>query len=106
MKNNVTLDFTQSTQAQDVAIMPAFLAKRLLEEYASNLNFVNWRNIQSNLQILIENSQSYSDMIIRTSEFIQERELVDNINKKNWDAYKVEEEVIAESTLANIDDLA
>lgn len=95
--NNITLDFTASKSVsnavanQPVAVMPAGLAKRLLQMYASELASASSRHILSGYRDGIDIHGTIEEAIVGALEFVQERELISNITTGNWDAYKVEE---------------
>ena len=87
----VTLDFNTAIQSNEVAIMPAFLAKKLLTVMAENLSLSTSRNINS---VLIDEIRENIDNVDKTVEiarnFVLERELVSHVLKQDWDFYKVD----------------
>ncbi len=101
MKNlNITLDFTAKnameslTSKQELAIMPAELAKKLLKEYAKKLCQASAFEIIKPLLTAIEiayTNNSVEDAINTCAHFIQERSLIDNCATGNWDAFNVKE---------------
>ena len=96
-QNKVVLDFTQiNSPEQEVAVMPANLAKKLLVEYATKLVSVSSSEIIDNH---INNLKSIrhtgmqgdrlTNVIKCSTEFVQERQLINNIVAENWNAYEV-----------------
>lgn len=88
--NKVVLDFTQINSRQEVAMMPANLAKKLLKEYAQRLTHVGVRVIvQKHIDELIKasNEQGMTEVLTITTEFLQERQLIEHISNDNWGAY-------------------
>lgn len=107
MKNNkITLDFTQATSQQEVAVMPAKLAQKLLKDYAKNLSYATARDIIQLHMKDLEHCKNMNDLksaVEISANFVQERQLITNISEGNWDVYKVEqvtEEVVDESLIA------
>jgi hypothetical protein len=100
MQKNITLDFTANkavenlTAGQPLAIMPAELAKKLLMLYATELRKSTAYNIVSahisNLRRIMDASNDVlSEAIVCSINWIQERDLIDNVVAENWDAYTV-----------------
>jgi hypothetical protein len=97
MKQNKTvLDFTTiDSPAQDVAIMPANLAKKLLQDYATKLKRATSaeviRPLISELEGSINTTHSFKtevdNAIAICINFVQERQLVENVLAENWGAY-------------------
>jgi len=98
-KNKVVLDFTQiNSPEQDVAMMPANLAKKLLRDYSKQLVAASPYDIVEGLINDLKDCYSLSNpkevvtgAIQRASEFVQERQLINNIVAENWNAYEVVE---------------
>ena len=93
---NITLDFSVNksieglTAGQELAIMPASLAKRLLEAYAVNLSRASARGIiQEHVEVL-QSVSTVDEAIEASLTWVAERDLINNIIAKNWDAYRVE----------------
>ena len=97
---NVTLDFTVNkamdfvVENQDLAIMPANLAKKLLKEYARILSKDSTFNIVDPLvNALIKVSQSdtqtSADAVQLCIEFIQERCLIEACANEQWEKFTV-----------------
>jgi hypothetical protein len=92
---NVVLDFTTNKSingvlaGQPVAILPAELAKKLLAEYASKLVKSSLENIIEDHVQNIRNSEDHAELMRKSIEFIQERELIQNCAAENWNAYEV-----------------
>lgn len=95
--NNVVLDFTQiNSPMQDVAIMPANLAKKLLISFARELTLVPSKTIiSSHIHNLQHYCTSVADAIQCSTEFIQERTLILNVANENWSAYEAPVEDLA-----------
>ncbi len=101
----MTLDFTKSPvalDAQDIAILPLALAKRLLKMYADSLvsassDKIIFVHIDNLRKITTGNSDfPVMDAAKLSLEFYNERVLIENVCKENWDAYKVEVTACAE----------
>lgn len=96
-KNKVVLDFTQVNTQVDVAVMPASIAQRALKALAEQCSKTHYGVIMSDhiedLKTCKADGDGYSAFIAKSQDFVQERVLMDNIQKENWDAYKVEEVV-------------
>lgn len=104
MNKNITLDFTAekavdgAIAGQPLAIMPAELAKKLLKAYAKKLVSASPRDIISpiidELKRIVNiddgNTNRVNEAVIACAQFIQERTLIDNCAKENWDAFAVE----------------
>jgi len=96
-KNKVVLDFTQiNSPEQDVAMMPANLAKKLLKDYAEKLTRASGRDILNHHMAELEGIlHSDGDVLAKgiqcSIEFVQERQLINNIVAENWNAYEVVE---------------
>lgn len=92
--NNVVFDFTQTNSQVDVAIMPASIAQRALHALAEQCSRTSPHAIMNehvkHLSKLAEDTQNYSAFIAASQDFVQERVLMDNIQKENWDAYAVQ----------------
>lgn len=92
MNNKLVMDFTMNVP-QDVAIMPASLAKKLLRVHADILSRTSAHEI---VNLLIEslkpckNQGDLNNAVQVCQDFVNERLLIDNILKENWDAYKTE----------------
>lgn len=99
-QHNIVLDFTANKQmenllaGQPVALMPADLAKKLLQMYAKNLRAAEPSEIIFNhitaLQACGERNDLQGAMAASTS-FLLERELIENVVNEQWDVYNVEE---------------
>jgi hypothetical protein len=99
MNKNITLDFTAekavdgAIAGQPLAIMPAELAKKLLKDYAKKLVSASSSDIIKPLMEEIEIAYRHgtvNDAVLACAQFIQERTLIDNCAKENWDAFAVE----------------
>ena len=92
MENKLTLDFTMNV-SQDVAIMPASLARTLLMDYAERMTKVSqFTIINAHISDLrdMANAGDLEGAVTCSQNFVNERTLIDNISKENWDAYKGE----------------
>ena len=101
MKNNIVLDFTANramegvTADQPLAIMPAELAKKLLKEYAKRLvNASAYDIIDAFKSDIHPGDDSIPDVMNKAAGFIQERQLIENCAKENWDAFACNQESI------------
>lgn len=101
MNKNITLDFTTEKAVngeiagQPLAIMPAELAKKLLKDYAKKLVAASSSEIIEPLMHAIEIAYRHgtvNDAVSICANFIQERTLIDNCSKENWDAFAVNSE--------------
>lgn len=107
MKQNITLDFTTSNAVtsqldqQELAIMPAILAKKLLKDYAQGLISCSPRDIIlpliDDLQSIINGSyeagsNKVNQAITLCADFIQERGLITACSNEEWDKFAVKSE--------------
>ena len=110
LTQTVVLDFTSNKSingmlaGQPVAIMPAELAKKLLADYATKLSKTTLSSIIEEHVSELRESKNHQDMMVKSIEFIQERELIQNCATKNWEAYTVEIPVsdVHQEAIANI----
>jgi arginine repressor len=95
---NITLDFTkQSTinaaiEQQPVAVMPATLAQKLLRLYATKMKSSRASDIINNLIGDLRTCAEHQDVDMAKSAVLSwaaERELINNIEEENWEAYTV-----------------
>lgn len=89
----MVLDFTQTNNPIEIAVMPASIAKRALKALAEQCSFTSSNFImQEHQEVLIEHrrNENYEGFIQASADFVQERSLMDNIKLENWDAYTVE----------------
>ena len=98
MKNqpNITLDFTAKNavegvmSTQELAIMPANLAKKLLKQYAQGLVRTSSYDIIRSFKDSIHNEKdSIESVMCKCADFIQERSLIENCSKENWEVFSV-----------------
>lgn len=93
--NKVVYDFTQTNSQQDIAVMPSSIAQRALKALAEQCSKTSVMDIMgehvNELIQLAKNPETYEAFVGRSKVFVQERELMDNIQAGNWDAYKVEQ---------------
>ena len=106
MKKNITLDFTATTavaaitEEQELALMPASLAKRLLKQYADHLVSASQRDIVERIAdnlnaIASSNEKDKIDLaMIACAEFIQERTLIRECARENWHYFNTERETL------------
>lgn len=89
----ITLDFTKTatTVDQEVAVMPANLAKRMLEFFANQLVDVPAYDIIDRHIQDLHQCTTVNEAVELSISWIQERELIRNIQDKNWKAYEVKE---------------
>jgi hypothetical protein len=89
---NIVYDFNQNTQdtvnQQDLAVMPARLAVRLLKILA--LTQVSFYDLKRFIVEKMDDCKSEEELVNTCLDFINERDLVKNALAENWDAYKVE----------------
>lgn len=88
MKQTLVLDFTQRAEIE-IAVMPASLAKKLLAKYAESLTLVPTEVI---IGLFLDSVREASKdglaaAVNVVKEWVEERELIDNVAKGNWDAY-------------------
>lgn len=99
MKNNKIVADYSLVEGQEIALMPANLAKKLLKMFADKLVNASASEIISqhmdDLRSVMRGASDYKleDAIALSQEFVNERTLVANIQAENWDAYLVKEEV-------------
>ena len=108
MNKNITLDFTAKNamegiiSTQELAIMPASLAKKLLKDYAKKLVTSSSYSIISSFKNSIDSSNDSIETVMgKCADFIQERTLIENCSKQNWEVFSVipTTEIIAEVNL-------
>lgn len=78
------------TAGQELAVMPANLAKRLLKNYVDQLVNSSTRSILNDHAEEIRNCGSIEKAVQLSVEFVAERTLIANIENGDWDAYKIE----------------
>lgn len=84
-----------ATDNQELALMPAELAQKLLRIYTRNLQTARASDIINNLIGDLRTCAEKQDigLAVNTAfSWIAERELINNIKEENWDAYKVQGE--------------
>lgn len=100
--SKVVLDFTVDhtmalvVENQEVAVMPATLAKKLLKEYAQNLVKGNKYQIidpliDALIRVVKEQDGEVNDAVHLCVEFIQERTLIEACAKEDWNKFAVSE---------------
>ena len=96
MNKNITLDFTAKNamegiiSTQELAIMPASLAKKLLKDYAKKLVTSSSYSIISSFKNSIDSSNDSIETVMgKCADFIQERTLIENCSKQNWEVFSV-----------------
>jgi len=89
MKQKLTLDFTQGVEQLEVAIMPSHLAKKLLMHYAEGLKLVPTEVIVGDFidSVRKASKEGLSVAVNVAKEWVEERELINNVALGNWDAY-------------------
>jgi hypothetical protein len=96
-KPNIVLDFTINksveslTVNQELAIMPANLAKAALKSLAKDLSKTSQHEIVETHVAALRSCGSMNEVVNTSLEFIQERELIQNLAAENWDAYSVKQ---------------
>lgn len=94
--HNVVLDFTSiDTQGEEVAMMPAWLAKSLLQNLAlqsSSSRAIIGSHIDE-LREIMGVEGGIQKAIELSIQFVQMRQLVSNVQAQNWSAYEVAQEV-------------
>jgi len=113
INQNITLDFTAKNavegiiSTQELAIMPASLAKKLLKDYAKKLVSSSSYSIISSFKTSIDsNSDSIETVINKCADFIQERTLIENCSKENWEVFSVVPTTETITEVPVIEDLA
>lgn len=97
MEKNIKYNFTANVvNEQPLAVMPASLAQKLLRDMASKLVGVRPVHIMEDfLAELHATKEAYSDDLEKFNavalNYLNERSLIENVSKENWDAYKVSE---------------
>jgi len=103
--NNIVLDFTANqvlgglASGQDLAVMPASIAKRLLDEYASRLSSCTAEEIISPLTYDLNGCNNVAVAERICLEFLQERAIVKAITSGNTDIFKKVKSEKAENEL-------
>ncbi len=90
--HNIVLDFTSvDTTGEEVALMPAWLAKSLLENLAlqaSSSRAIIGSHIDD-LREVMSAEDAMQQAIELSLRFVQSRQLIANIKAENWTAYTV-----------------
>lgn len=96
-QQNIVLDFTVTKSVdsllakQELALMPADIAKMALMALAEKLQYSKGREI---MKEFIKQLESVEDAVDKGEmvalQWVQERALIANVLQQNWDAYKVE----------------
>lgn len=89
---NVTLDFTTApaiNAEQELAIMPAVLAKRLLRLLALDLKNSSLADIIEQHVKELRECEAMNEVLSVSDNFIHERALIQNVVMENWEAYTV-----------------
>lgn len=115
MEKNIKFDFSvQGVVGQELAVMPATLAIRLLRMMSDNIvkatsGEIVGEHIDRLRSECLSNKEMSGEERIHTAilislEFIQERELIKNISTNNWNAYSTlkEEPAIPVSELSDV----
>ena len=91
----IIMDFTtnEAVENQEIAIMPAGIAKLALEALAQNLKVSSPEMIIDNhISLLNSIKNGHRDRVeeaIKASlDFVNLRSLIKNVSKGNWDVYK------------------
>jgi hypothetical protein len=111
---NVVLDFTTNTamDKQELAILPASLAKKVLKMYADNLVKASSREIIGNhidaLRSAMNEPKAMENVVKISMDFINERNLIENCAAENWKAYDATngDEIISDETISPKKDIA
>jgi len=88
--SNFIIDQSQNIE---VALMPNQLAKVLLKEYAKRLKAASKEEIIGIHCGRLKTSESLEEAIQLSIEWTQERVLIEQISKENWDMFKVSPEL-------------
>lgn len=94
-KQNIRLDFTSRSiigsvlDKQEVAIMPAWLAVRLLKDMADELIAVPMDRIIEDQVTALRAAKDMQAAINASIEFAQMRHLVENVAKENWEVFTI-----------------
>jgi hypothetical protein len=86
--NKIVFDFTKKSP-QNVAILPASLAQRMLKEYAKKLSKASASDIIEEHVNNLRQLHSVNEAVECSMEFVEERTLIANIVAEKWDAYEV-----------------
>lgn len=95
----------QVVENQELAVMPAALAQKLLRIYANNLSTDTSDSIIQDHINTLRNCQRERDLdgaIKASLAWVAERDLIQNIVHENWDAYKVETENSTEAAILHV----
>jgi hypothetical protein len=88
---NVTLDFTSSNRTEDIAMMPAKLAKKLLKDFAEKLTTATKDEIVNKHCEELQKSKSVQEAVELSIDWANERYLIEHVSKENWDIFKLQE---------------
>lgn len=101
MEKNIVLDFSTSKSVGNViaheplAIMPSELARKLLRIYAESLGETSaYKIIERHIEKLEEckhGAGNITKALEVSLNWVRERELIQNIQNENWDAYSTVE---------------
>ena len=87
----ITLDFTNVEADQEVAVMPAWLAKQLLTGLAlepASARSIIGSHVDS-LRELMGQEEAIKKAVELSFQFVQMRQLIANIQAANWAAYTI-----------------
>jgi len=102
-KQNITLDFTMNNAVniamkdQELAIMPASLAKKLLKDYSTKLvSSSNYNIIKPLIRALdtVISNGTVQQAVEECINFIQERTLIDACAKEDWNVFSTAPKLI------------
>jgi len=89
---NVTLDFTSSNRTEEIAMMPANLAKKLLKDFAKRLKMASKEEIINEHCTELQKSKTVKEAVELSTDWANERYLIEEVSNENWNAFKVPDE--------------
>ena len=94
---NIVRDYTKNNLVynQELAVMPAMLAEKLLKLYAENLTKAPVQAIIGEHMDRLRKCKTIAESIAVSIDYTNERVLINNINAGNWGVYDIEPEVVS-----------
>ena len=91
---NIVRDYTKNNLVdnQELAVMPAMLAEKLLKLYTSSLNSASVKSIIGVHIDKLRECTTIAESIAVSIDYTNERVLIENIHAGNWGVYDIEPE--------------
>lgn len=93
---NIVRDYTKNNLIcnQELAVMPAILAEKLLQIYAKSLTQSTAQEIIGAHMDRLRKCKTVDESVAVSIDYTNERVLINNINVGNWGVYDIEPEAI------------